>query len=64
MFQISQPTLGLKSHDLVKGLKEPKVQAYYNYMVDVAVLLGANKTEAEMELTDSLLFEITLAKVG
>ena len=64
MFQIDQASLGLNSQYLAKGLKEPLVQAYYNYMVDVAVLLGANKAEAEMELKDSLLFESKLAKVS
>lgn len=32
-------------------------------MVDAAVIFGANKTAAELELYDALLFEMALAKV-
>lgn len=37
--------------------------AYNKYMVDVAVVLGANRTQAEVELRAALEFEIELAKV-
>lgn len=32
-------------------------------MVDVAVMLGANRTRAEIDMWESLQFEIKLAKV-
>lgn len=33
-------------------------------MVDIAVILGANKTNAEIELRESLEFEMNLANVS
>lgn len=48
---------------LVKGIKDTNVKAYYDFMVDVAVMFGANQSAAERELLDSLNLEIQLAKV-
>lgn len=47
----------------MKGLKDRDVQAYLEYMVDVAVLLGADKTAAKIQMTEALMFEIELAKI-
>lgn len=49
---------------MVKGIDEPLVQAYLNFMVDNAVIFGANRTAAEKELKEALEFEIQLAKVS
>lgn len=49
---------------MVKGLSDRIVKAYYDYMVDVAVILGANKETAAQELRQSLDFEIKLANVS
>ncbi len=46
---------------LINGLDDDDVISYYNYMVNVAVLLGADRVHAERELNDSLKFEIELA---
>ena len=48
---------------LAKGIQDTNVKAYYDFMVDVAVMFGANRSAAERELLDSLNFEIELAKV-
>lgn len=48
---------------LAKGIQDTNVKAYYDFMVDVAVIFGANRSAAEHELLDSLNFEIELAKV-
>lgn len=48
---------------LLKGMDDPLVQAYYQLMVDSAVLLGANKTKADEEMKAALQFEMTLANV-
>ena len=48
---------------LVKGFDDPNVQAYYNYQVDAAVIFGADRFNAELEMKDILTFEIHLAEV-
>ena len=45
-----QASLGLSKEYWDKGLDEPEVKAYFQYMVDVAVLLGAEETNAKEEL--------------
>lgn len=54
---------GLSGKFLQQGIGDPNVKAYYDFMVDVAVMFGANQSNAEIELFDSLLLEIELAKV-
>ncbi|KAH8393939.1 hypothetical protein KR215_008613, partial [Drosophila sulfurigaster] len=49
---------------LVKGFNETLVSAYYDYMVDIAVLFGAKKDEAKKQLLQSLEFEIALANIS
>lgn len=44
-------------------MNDSSVQAYLEFMVDVAVMLGANRTRAHAEMSDVLLFEEDLAKV-
>jgi neprilysin len=48
---------------LVKGFDDKDVQYYYRFMVDTAVLLGADRAIAEKEMKESLLFEIDLANI-
>lgn len=61
---MDQASLGLSREYLSKGFDDKIVQAYYSYMVDIAVILGANKTEATTELKESLEFEMQLANVS
>lgn len=49
---------------MIKGLNETLVKAYYEYMVDLAVLFGAKRDAAETELLQSLEFEMALANVS
>lgn len=63
MLQFDEPTLGLSREFLLRGLNDSVVQAYYDYMVDMATIFGANKTRASEELLDVLKFEISLANV-
>lgn len=64
-FQFDDPDdLGMPRQVLKKGFNDPKVQEYYNLMVEVAELFGANRSQAEQELKASLEFEIELAKVN
>lgn len=54
---------GLPTKFLLNGLNDTNVRAYYDFMVDAAVIFGANKSAAEVELRDALQFEIELANV-
>ena len=45
----------------MKGWNSPIVQLYYHYLVNVAVMFGADKTRAEKEIKAALELEITLA---
>lgn len=63
VFQLDQPDFGLRMEFLRRGIEDTNVKAYYDFMVDAAVIFGANKSQAEHELLDSLKFEIELAKV-
>lgn len=49
---------------LIKGLEENIVKAYYEYMVDIAVIYGGDRKRAEQELRESLEFEMRLANVS
>jgi len=64
IIDIDQPQLGLNLKYLTNGLSDNLVQAYYKYMVDMAVIFGADKSRAEKELLDSLNFEIALANMS
>lgn len=64
VFQIDQTLLELERGFLAKGFNEKIVQSYFKYMVDNAVVFGANKERAEQELKESLEFEMKLAKVS
>jgi len=63
IMEIDQASLGLEREYLIKGFEDKDVQAYYRYMVDTAVYLGANRETAETELKESLLFELKLAEM-
>lgn len=55
--------MGLQREILLLGAKEEIVRAYFKFMVDVAEIFGADRKKAQEELSDSIFFEIQLAKV-
>ncbi|KAJ8668512.1 hypothetical protein QAD02_010175 [Eretmocerus hayati] len=61
---LDQASLGLSREYLSKGMNHDIVKAYYNYMVDIAVILGADRDRAEKEMLDSLHFEMKLANIS
>lgn len=63
LLQIDQAAIGLSREYLIKGLEDKIVKAYYEYMVDMAVIYGADRSRAERELMESLEFEMALANV-
>ncbi|XP_034115606.1 neprilysin-2-like [Drosophila albomicans] len=64
MMTLDVSDLFLSREYLVKGFNETLVSAYYDYMVDIAVLFGAKKDEAKKQLLQSLEFEIALANIS
>lgn len=61
---IGGPNLALNREMLTKGFADSNVQAYHSYMVSVATYFGANKTKAEEDFANALLFEMLLANVS
>lgn len=47
----------------MEKFNEPFVRFYHDYQVDLAVLLGANRVDAEREMMEVLEFEFKLAEV-
>ncbi|XP_014481617.1 PREDICTED: neprilysin-11 isoform X1 [Dinoponera quadriceps] len=64
LIDLDQAALGLSREYLTKGMDEKIVQEYYKYMVDIAVILGAEPERAKKELKESLEFEIKLANIS
>lgn len=62
--QIDTTGLALEREFLIKGFEEKNVKAYYEFMVDNAVIFGASRERAEKELLESLEFETRLANVS
>jgi hypothetical protein len=61
--QIDQASLGLSREYLIQGRAHPFVQAYQNYQIDLAVLMGAPRERAITEMNAVLDFEFRLAEV-
>lgn len=55
--------MGSEENILVFGLDDDRVRAYYAYMIDVALIFGADWEYATNELKAALEFEIKLAEV-
>lgn len=62
--ELDRAVLGLNPLYLKQGRSDKMVDSYYRYMVDVAVQLGATRDRAEIELKQSLEFEVNLAKIS
>ena len=62
--EVDQFYPGLSRKYLIKGLEDKDVQAYYNYMVNMAVLLGAERPRAEEEMKEALMLELQLAELS
>lgn len=57
-------SLGLDRELLIEGFDDENVAAYFSYAVDTAVIFGADRFNAELEMKDVLNFEIALANVS
>lgn len=61
--QIDQPELGL-AREFLLNEHEPTLQHYYDYMVDMTIIFGANVSTAPYELLEVLNLERALANVS
>ena len=64
ILEIDQPGLGLSREYLIKGFNDKDVQAYYNYMVQTAVFMGASEEVAKVEMKEALELELKLAELS
>ena len=63
-FQLDQAELGMPSREYyMKGHEDVGVQVYEQFAINVAILFGANESNAEKEIRDMIDFEIKLANV-
>ncbi|KAF5287390.1 hypothetical protein FQA39_LY15928 [Lamprigera yunnana] len=64
IFIIDQAQLGPEQYILLRGTDKESVDAYFSYMIDVALMFGANISYAGTELKSALEFEVALAKIS
>lgn len=62
-FQIDQGETVLGKY-LLTGITENILNAYKEYMIGTAIILGANRTRAEHELNETIEFEKALTSVS
>lgn len=55
--------MGLAREYLIEGRTEPFVQAYHDYQIDLAMMMGATREAAETQMAEALDFETKLAGV-
>ncbi|KAB0797732.1 hypothetical protein PPYR_08725 [Photinus pyralis] len=60
---IDEASLGLSREYLVKGLEDKIVKAYYEVLVDIAVIFGADRASAVREIKEVVEFQIKLANI-
>lgn len=63
-FKIGPASYNSYKEYLINGFDNKIVKAYYEYIVDVAVIFGADRKRAERELKDSLDFELAMKNVS
>ncbi|CRK97828.1 CLUMA_CG011204, isoform A [Clunio marinus] len=64
IIRIDQTSLGLAREYLIEGRTEPFVQAYHDYQIDLAMMMGATREAAETQMADALDFETKLAEIS
>ena len=64
LFQFDQTTLGLPSRDYyLQSSSAPYLEAYKNYLIKIATLLGAPLDDATHQAEELINFETRLARV-
>ena len=61
---MDEPALGLPSREYyLHNYDSPPLRAYFKYMIDMAILMGANTATVKEEMKQVLDFETMLANV-
>ncbi|KAF5280978.1 hypothetical protein FQR65_LT14902 [Abscondita terminalis] len=60
---IDQADLPINRLNLIQGYNNTIVQLYYKFLVDLAVIFGANRTVASSQMNDAIHFMIDLGKL-
>lgn len=55
--------MDIEKDNLLGGLEDSVVKGYYNYMIDLAELFGADRATAEDDVRNMINFKAELAKV-
>lgn len=61
-FQVDQPSYGIDQEYFTKG-EDKTIKAYLAYMINVAIMFGADPINAAIDMTNVLQFETKLANV-
>ncbi|XP_057327272.1 neprilysin-2-like [Microplitis mediator] len=61
---LDSPKFEFSYEDIKNHQNNSMINAYHKYMVDVAKLLGANETQAKIDLMESLKFELKLINIS
>ncbi|CAA9997945.1 unnamed protein product [Nesidiocoris tenuis] len=64
VIEIDQGAIAVARDYFVKGLDHPRVKAYFEYMIDISELFGADRSVAKEEMMKSLEFEMALANMS
>ncbi|CAH1395389.1 unnamed protein product [Nezara viridula] len=64
IIDLDQGSLSLNREFFIKGLENRLVSAYAKYMVDMAILMGAEPERAKKEMSMALDFEMLLANIS
>lgn len=64
ILMVEEPNFFINTELLRKSINSTLLSTYHKYMVDVAVLFGADRNFAEKELLETLEFASTLANVS
>lgn len=63
-FQIDLPVTSVKFEAMDPVTRRVIAKKYYEYIVDVAVMFGANRTLAEIEMADVIAFQLKMSNVS
>lgn len=65
IIELDQSSLGLPDRSYYfKGMNDTTVAAYFSLMVESAVMLGADRSEARRQMMEALEFETSLARIS